>query len=211
VSGRDDSDDIAQRREKEARNTALRHQIDNMLSDLRRRTQELQEKQADAAQKTHEVTSEDGVVTAKVDATGTLQELTLSPKAFERSTPERLARTITSVIREATGSAAQTLQADFAPLTTAPELPDIVPGAPSLDDFLPTGPLVTPPDPATERAQRTGTEPPASQPSTPASQPSTPASQQGPPQRGPAPGRRTGRDDDFDDDPPETFMTGGRW
>ncbi|MDR7302457.1 YbaB/EbfC family nucleoid-associated protein [Haloactinomyces albus] len=97
------SGEDARRRELEARNAGLRTQIDSMLSDLQR-------KQAEAAQRTHEVASEDGMVTARVDATGTLEELTLSPKTFERSSPESLARAITSVVREASGGAQQARQ-----------------------------------------------------------------------------------------------------
>ena len=81
------SEEDARRRELQARNEGLRSQIDNMMSDLRRRTDELQERQAEVAGTVHEVTSEDRMVTARVDATGTLQELTLSPKAFERTSP----------------------------------------------------------------------------------------------------------------------------
>ena len=165
VSARDESDPAARRQELENRNTALRGQIDSMLSDLRRRTAEIQEKQAEAAQKTHELTSEDGLVTATVDASGTLQKLELSPKAFERGTPDRLAATITSLIREATGTAQQSLQADFAGLAETPDLPSIVEGAPMLQDFFNNSPLFTPPDPAAERAGRTGANPrPAAEP-----------------------------------------------
>ncbi|GAB2687000.1 hypothetical protein GCM10027271_57290 [Saccharopolyspora gloriosae] len=177
----------ARRQELRTSNDALRGQIDGMLADLRRRTAEIQEKQTEAAAKTHEVVSDDGVVTARVDATGTLEQLLLSTKAFDRTTPEQLARTITSVVREATGNAQQSLQSDFAALAETPDLPDVFAGAPSLTDFLPSsGPLVAPPDPAAERAARTGKQPPAQQPS-------------------------TRRDDADDDEPPQSFMTEGRW
>lgn len=176
----------ARRQELRTSNDALRGQIDGMLADLRRRTAEIQEKQTEAAAKTHEVVSEDGVITARVDATGTLDQLLLSAKAFERTTPEQLARAITSVVREATGSAQQSLRSDFAALAEPPDLPDVFAGAPSLADFLPSGPLVAPPDPATERAARTGKQPPVQQ-------------------------AGTRRDDADDDEPPQSFMTEGRW
>ncbi|MFR9730236.1 YbaB/EbfC family nucleoid-associated protein [Saccharopolyspora sp. MS10] len=172
----------ARRHELRASNDALRGQIDGMLADLRRRTAEIQQKQTEAASRIHEVTSEDGVITARVDATGTLEQLLLSPKAFERTTPEQLARGITSVVREATGGAQQSLRSEFAALAEDPELPDLFAGAPSLTDFLPSsGPLVTPPDPAAERAARAGGE---------------------------APARRS---DDEDDEPPRSFLREGRW
>jgi DNA-binding protein YbaB len=204
----------ARKRELEARNAGLRSQIDSMLSDLQRRTAELREKREEAAERTTEVTSQDGMVTVKVDAVGTLQELTLAPKAFERNTPERLARTITSVIREATGGAQQSLQEAFGPITEAgPDIADVVPGAPSFKDlFGDLGPLVTPPDPAAERARQTGAPPPPPPPPPPsAPRPSAPGpSRPAAPQSRPSPKPARGSDR-FDDEPPDSFLTGGKW
>ena len=109
MSGRDDFG----REEKAARNAALRNQIDDMLADLRKRTADIQDKQEAAAQRTFEASSDDGMVTVRVDATGTVQEVRLSDKAFERTNPEKLARTVTSVIREASGTAQRNLQSTF--------------------------------------------------------------------------------------------------
>ncbi|QUH00955.1 YbaB/EbfC family nucleoid-associated protein [Saccharopolyspora erythraea] len=185
MSARDGSDPAARQQDLENRNAALRGQIDSMLSDLRRRTAEIQQKQAEAAARTHEISSEDGMVTATVDASGTLQKLELSPKAFERSTPDRLARTITSLIREATGTAQQALHSEFAGLAETPDLPSIVDGAPMLQDFFNGSPLFTPPDPQAEREER------AAAGSSSQAAPSRPAS---PPQV------RTAPEDDYDDD-----------
>lgn len=182
-------DDLT-RSEMQARNTEMRAQIDGLVEDFRKRTQEIQQRQAEAAEKTHEVTSEDGMVTVEVDANGTLQQLTLSPKAFERSSPERLARMITSVVREASGSAHEYLREQFEPLTRdAPDLADLVPGAPSVQDLLSADdhPLGAHPDPAAERASRTGTARPAA-----------------------ASDSRSRAADDYDDEPPESFLIGGR-
>ncbi|MGP4021671.1 YbaB/EbfC family nucleoid-associated protein [Saccharopolyspora sp. 5N708] len=168
MSGRDDfgvgREDLA------SRNAALRNQIDGMLSDLRRRTAEIQQKQAQAAQQTYEVASDDGMITVRVDATGTVQEVALSPKAFERSTPDKLARTITSVIREATGTAQRALQNEFAPMADTSNVP-VIPGVPSLQGLLQSGPLVEPPDPTTERAQRRSAESASPAPAGPPSRP----------------------------------------
>lgn len=198
----------ARKRELEARNAGLRGQIDSMLADLQKRTAELNEAREEAAARTTEVTSQDGMVTVRVDAVGTLQELTLAPKAFERSTPDKLARTITSVIREATGGAQQSLQDTFAPMTEpGPDISEVVSGLPSFKEiFGGLGPLVTPPDPAAERAQQTGSPAPASPPPAP---PAPPA-QSAPPAQ-PRPSRRAAPADDFDDDPPDSFLTGGKW
>ncbi|MCI2416234.1 YbaB/EbfC family nucleoid-associated protein [Saccharopolyspora sp. K220] len=192
MSGRDDygvgREDLA------SRNAALRDQIDSMLSDLRRRTAEIQQKQAEAAQQTYEVASDDGMVTVRVDATGTVQDLQLSSKAFERTTPDKLARTITSVLREAAGTAQRTLQSEFAPMADTSNVPEI-PGIPSLQGLLRSGPLVEPPDPAAERAQRRSDETAA------------PTGRQGPPQVR----NRPSSDDEWDDwDWDGTNRRGGR-
>lgn len=182
-------DDLT-RSEMQARNTEMRAQIDGLVEDFRKRTQEIRQRQAEAAGKTHEVSSEDGMVTVEVDANGTLQQLTLSPKTFERSSPERLAGTILSVIRQASGSAHQYLREQFEPLTRdAPDLADLVPGAPSVQDLLSADdhPLGAHPDPAAEKAKRTGTAPPAA-----------------------ASDSRSRVADDYDDEPPESFLIGGR-
>lgn len=193
MSGRDEFG--AGREDLASRNAALRDQIDSMLSDLRRRTAEIQQKQAEAARQTFEIASDDGMVTVRVDATGTVQELQLSPKAFERTTPDKLARTITSVIREAAGTAQRTLQSEFAPIADTSNIPEI-PGVPSLQGLLNSGPLVEPPDPAAERAQRRSDESAAS------------SSQQGPPQVRTRPAAEDDWDGDWDWD--GTNRRGGR-
>ena len=188
------ADGDARREGLEARNAGLRSQIDSMLSDLRRRTAQLGEKREEAAQRTTEVTSRDGLVTVSVDAVGTVRELTLAAKAFERTTPERLGHTITSVLREAAGRAQQGLQETFGPTTEdGPEIADVVSGVPEFKDVVgAAGPLVPPPDPAAERARQ-------------ASDPSSAAS-----------GRNRSRSarsqpDDHDDEPPSSFLVRSSW
>ncbi|WP_433871746.1 YbaB/EbfC family nucleoid-associated protein [Saccharopolyspora sp. CA-218241] len=191
----------ARRAELENRNAALRNQIDGMLSDLRQQTAEIGRKQAEAAQRTYEVTSEDGLVTVRVDATGTVQQVALSSKAFARSTPERLSQTITGVVREASGTAQRALQDELAPSGPLPELSDIVPGAPSFQDLLPSrGTLLTPPDPDAERA---------AQPRSPGrpAPPEEPRPASAPPPAAPprAPARPAASEPD-DDEPRDTFL-----
>lgn len=192
----------ARKHELEARNAGLRGQIDSMLADLRRRTARLGEMRDEAAQRITEVTSQDGLVTVTMDAAGTLQELTLSPKAFERNTPERLARTITSAIREASGGVQQSLQETFGPMTEGgPEIADVVTEMPLFKDILgDLGPLVPPPDPATERARQADDR-----------QPRSGQAATAPAESRPATSRSTQRSDDFDDDPPDSFLMGGKW
>jgi DNA-binding protein YbaB len=143
--------------EKAARNAALRNQIDDMLSDLRKRTADIEEKQAEAAQRSFEVSSDDGVITVRVDATGTVQEVRLSDKAFQRTTPDKLAAGITSVLREAAGTAQHQLRSTFAAEADTSNVPE-VPGMPAIQGLLRGTPLVEPPDPETERARRRSEE-----------------------------------------------------
>ncbi len=136
---------------------------EDIQSGLDRQAAELRQRQDELAQQSTKVTSEDGLVTARVDASGTVQEVQLSPKAFERSRPEQLARTITSVVREASGRANQAMRAQFEPMTEdMPDLSDILPGAPSFKELFGGG-LGEAPDPDAERAQRASERTPATE------------------------------------------------
>ncbi|MCP2260253.1 YbaB/EbfC DNA-binding family protein [Streptoalloteichus tenebrarius] len=137
--------------ELEARNAALREQIESGLRELRRRTEDIQAARERVAQLTGEATSPDGTVTARVDATGMLTQLELTDRAFERTTPGRLAGVITDVVRQAATEARFRMQEEFRPLTEgALDLPDVVPGAPSLRDlYTVEPPPVASPTPGT--------------------------------------------------------------
>ncbi|WP_159447667.1 YbaB/EbfC family nucleoid-associated protein [Streptoalloteichus hindustanus] len=133
--------------ELEARNAALREQIESGLRELRHRTEGLRAARERVAELTGEATSPDGRVTARVDATGMLTGLELSERAFERTTPERLARIVTEVVRQAATEARHRAQEELSAFTgNAPDLPDVVPGAPSLRDLYTVEPpeVVTP-------------------------------------------------------------------
>ncbi|MEV4317627.1 YbaB/EbfC family nucleoid-associated protein [Actinocrispum sp. NPDC049592] len=122
-----------------ARNAAMRSQVDDMMADLRRRTEELKEAQERMAQLTGEASSADGIVTAQVDRTGLLTSLTLSSRAFDRGTPEQLAAEITRVVRKAAASVRVEVTREVQALTPGEDmvdLPDLVPGAPSLRELF---------------------------------------------------------------------------
>ncbi|GLZ31395.1 hypothetical protein Lesp02_35830 [Lentzea sp. NBRC 105346] len=129
--------------ELEARNAALRSQVDTMLANLERQTAELKQAQADALAKTGKATSKDGLVEATVNAGGIVTDVKLAPAAFERSTPEKLGRSIVETIQRAALQAREQADAALAPYQEGlPDLPDLFPGAPSLKDLIPKAPPV---------------------------------------------------------------------
>lgn len=132
-----------------ARNDAMRDQVNGMLADLQRRTATLKEAQQRAAGVSGTATSRDGAVTVSVNAAGVVTDVRLAPNTFDRTTPEKLARTITELARGAAGDARAQTESIFAPLQEGvPDLPDILPGAPSLQDLRP------PPVQETSRSRR---------------------------------------------------------
>ena len=123
------------------REHGLQDQIDSMLATLDRQTQELHAAQQQVAQLRMSGASTDGLVQVVVNSVGGVVDVRLAPDAFRRSTPESLGRAMTEAARRA-GEAAHTesmrlMGSIVAATETLPDLPDLVPGAPSLRDFLP--------------------------------------------------------------------------
>ena len=130
--------DPDQRAMLEARNATLRSQVNSMLVNLERQTSALRDAQAQAQAATGRATSPDGQVTAEVNASGIATDLRLEPTAFDRTSPERLARSILQVLQQAAADARQKADAALAPLQQdMPDLPDLFPGAPALKDLMP--------------------------------------------------------------------------
>lgn len=148
--------DPDQRAALEARNAALRTQVNSMLANLERQTSALRDAQAQAQAATGRATSPDGLVTAEVNASGIATDLRLAPTAFDRNSPERLARSILQVLQQAAGDARQKADAALAPLREGmPDLPDLFPGAPALKDLMPK------PMPVPDQAHQQHQQPPA--------------------------------------------------
>ncbi|MGH3788591.1 MAG: YbaB/EbfC family nucleoid-associated protein [Pseudonocardiaceae bacterium] len=125
----------------EARNAALRQQVDTLLAGLNRQTAALNSAQARAVAVTGRATSADGLVTVTVNAAGVVTDAQFTPSAFDRSTPEKLARSVVAVAQQAAATAQQQVEAALAPVRSdVPDLPDLFPGAPSLTDLLPSRP-----------------------------------------------------------------------
>lgn len=134
--------------ELEARNAALRTQVDSMLANLERQTAELKQAQADAMSKVGRATSQDGLVDVTVNAGGIVTDVQFAPGAFERSTPEKLARSVVQTIHQAAQAAREQADAALAPYTEdIPDLPDLFPGMPSIKDLIPKAPPVVQPKP----------------------------------------------------------------
>ncbi|MFS8101228.1 YbaB/EbfC family nucleoid-associated protein [Lentzea alba] len=129
--------------ELEARNAALRGQVDTMLANLERQTAQLKEAQAEAMSKTGRATSQDGLVEVTVNAGGIVTGVAFAPAAFERSTPEKLGQSVVATIQKAALNAREQADAVLAHYQEGiPDLPDLFPGMPSLKDLIPTPPPV---------------------------------------------------------------------
>ncbi|MGH3858980.1 YbaB/EbfC family nucleoid-associated protein [Actinokineospora sp.] len=134
-----------------ARNAAMKEQVDSLLDTFHRQTEMLRDAQAAAAQTSASVSSKDGLVRATVDSSGALANLEFAPSAFERSTPEALARTVLQLAREGAAQVKQQVAGLMSPLTEGlPDLSDLVEGAPSLSGLLPKMPEVPTPPPMVE-------------------------------------------------------------
>ena len=122
----------------EARNAAMRQQVNSLLAGLNRQSAALQEAQIQAAEVTGRATSADGLVTVTVNAVGIVTDVQFAPSAFDRSTPDKLARSVVTVTQQAANAAQRQVEDALAPARgELPDLPDVVPGAPSLKDLLP--------------------------------------------------------------------------
>lgn len=134
----------------EARNAAMRNQVDELLEQFKRQTDQLRDAQQAAAALTAELTSPDGLVRVTIDAAGTLSELRIAPTAFERTKPDALSRTITDLVQRGTVQVKQQAADLMRPLTEGlPDLSDLVEGAPSLAGLVPKIPDFAPPEPHT--------------------------------------------------------------
>jgi DNA-binding protein YbaB len=122
-----------------ARSAELRGTLDNLMRELKNRTDGLRDAQAEIAAMSGVASSPDGNDVVTVDSTGVLDRLDLGPRAFDRVTPDQLAQTITQVTRRAAQDVRERVNAHMAPLTSEDgvlDLPDVVPGAPSLKDIF---------------------------------------------------------------------------
>lgn len=123
-------------------NTALRDRVDTMLERLHEQTAALAAAQGAVASLNAEGESPDGLVRVTVDASGTVVSTRLDPAAFSRSTPERLAESFATAARAASHEARSRATELMAPVAAMaadfPDLTDLVVGAPSIRNLVPT-------------------------------------------------------------------------
>ncbi|NKS97164.1 hypothetical protein GS498_07345 [Rhodococcus hoagii] len=123
-------------------NTVLRDRVDTMLERLHEQTAALAAAQGAAANLTAEGASADGLVRVTVDASGTVVSTRLDPAAFSRSTPERLADSFSAAAQAASHEvrtrATELMTPVAAMAAEFPDLTDLVPGAPSIRNLVPT-------------------------------------------------------------------------
>ncbi|MFJ1460650.1 YbaB/EbfC family nucleoid-associated protein [Nocardia sp. N2S4-5] len=115
-------------------NYGMRNQVDHMLDLLADQRTQLAavQQQLDTARFT--ATSPDGSVEVTVDASGVLTDVRFSENAL-RGTAEQLSTSVTETGRAAARQAQEQTRQLLTPLADAmPDLPDLVPGAPSLRD-----------------------------------------------------------------------------
>lgn len=119
-----------------AGNDALRTQVESMLESYEQQRSALVAAQQRAVEPVT-VWSPDNLVRVTATVAGVV-EVHLEPEAFKRSTPATLGPAITAALREAASRAAAQQAEALAPLTELPlpDLPDLVPGAPSTADVL---------------------------------------------------------------------------
>jgi DNA-binding protein YbaB len=188
----------------EARNAAMKDQMDTLLENFERQTAQLRDAQTAAAETTANVTSPDGLVRATIDAGGGLAKLEFAPNTFERTTPAQLASTVQTLVRQGSLQVKQKIADLMAPITEGlPDLADLVEGAPSLAGLVPPipdfveEPAVAAPrpesfeDPAAGSIMRNDQVPPPM------------------PAPKPTPKRVRPQRDDLDEEPPSSWMTRG--
>ncbi|MEU6828022.1 YbaB/EbfC family nucleoid-associated protein [Nocardia beijingensis] len=116
-------------------NSGIRNQVDHILDALAEQRPHLAEVRDKLAAVRCTAESADKLVAVTVDAAGVVVDVRFAPTAL-RSTPEQLGRSVTEASRQAARLARDQHAAIIAPMVAEagaiPDLPDLVPGAPSL-------------------------------------------------------------------------------
>ncbi|WP_431957702.1 YbaB/EbfC family nucleoid-associated protein [Nocardia lijiangensis] len=123
-----------------ARNEALRGEVDDLLEVFEQQRRELAETQARLAATTVTAWSSDNLVRVTSNTAGVPVEVHIEPDAFKRSTPQKLGAAMTEATQAAARLATEEAQRAFGAFEQVghaiPDLPDLVPGAPSIKDLV---------------------------------------------------------------------------
>ena len=185
----------------------MKDQVDTLLEQFERQTAQLRDAQEAASQTSATVVSQDGLVRATIDATGTLAKLEIQPNAFERTTPAQLANTVLTLVRQGSLQVKQQVAELMAPITEGlPDLSDLIEGAPSLQGLMPSIPdfLAEEEEAAPSKSDEDFDAPLMIKDDTPPPPSAPPA----PPAPKPVP-KRVRRHDDDEEEPPSSWMTRG--
>ncbi|OOC05378.1 hypothetical protein B0293_18240 [Amycolatopsis azurea DSM 43854] len=196
----------------EARNAAMKDQVDTLLEQFERQTAQLRDAQEAASQTSATVVSQDGLVRATIDATGTLAKLEIQPNAFERTNPAQLANTVLTLVRQGSLQVKQQVADLMAPITEGlPDLSDLIEGAPSLQGLMPSIPdfLAEEEEPAAPAKSDDDFEDPLLRKDDAPLPPPAPAAPPAPPAPKPIPKRVRQTQDDDEEEPPSSWLTRG--
>lgn len=194
----------------EARNAAMKDQVDTLLEQFERQTAQLRDAQQAASETSATVVSKDGLVRATIDATGTLAKLEIQPNAFERTNPAQLANTVLHLVRQGSLQVKQQVAELMAPITEGlPDLSDLIEGAPSLQGLMPAIPdfLAEEEEPVPTKSDDDFEDPLLRNEAT-SPTPPPPAPPAAPPTPKPIPKRVRQKDDD-EEEPPSSWLTRG--
>ncbi|KFZ83543.1 hypothetical protein ED92_06480 [Amycolatopsis sp. MJM2582] len=194
----------------EARNAAMKDQVDTLLEQFERQTAQLRDAQEAASQTSATVVSQDGLVRATIDATGTLAKLEIQPNAFERTNPAQLANTVLTLVRQGSLQVKQQVAELMAPITEGlPDLSDLIEGAPSLQGLVPVIPdfLAAEEEGEPVKSDEDFDAPLMIKDDTPPPPP-PPAAPPAPPTPKPVP-KRVRQQDDDEEEPPSSWLTRG--
>ncbi|WP_410601533.1 YbaB/EbfC family nucleoid-associated protein [Amycolatopsis sp. lyj-90] len=193
----------------EARNAAMKDQVDTLLEQFERQTAQLRDAQEAASQTSATVVSQDGLVRATIDATGTLAKLEIQPNAFERTNPAQLANTVLTLVRQGSLQVKQQVAELMAPITEGlPDLSDLIEGAPSLQGLMPAIPdfLAEEEEPKAPAKSEDFEDPLLRKDDAPPPPPPVPPA---PPAPKPIPKRVRQNQDDDEEEPPSSWLTRG--
>ncbi|MGI5223184.1 YbaB/EbfC family nucleoid-associated protein [Nocardia sp. CA-290969] len=126
--------------EKQMRNDLLRVELSGLLDSFAESRDQLAEVQSRLTSTTVTAWSADGLVRVDSNAAGIPVDLHIDPGAFKRAAPDKLARSVLEAMQAAAQQAGEATQQAMAPFQAmaaeVPDLPDLIPGAPSVRELF---------------------------------------------------------------------------